>query len=100
MFSDITGARTDNDVVVQPAPVQVDREKRVAILSGPIVAEIKHQPRMSMTTPENIIRVATARLLPGMARVPVIMVGVLLNQFISVRVEIFAVHSLVMRTGN
>src|SRR4051812_37152731 len=66
---------------IHALPVEIERKEAAAVLVGPVVAEVDHAAGMGVPAPEVIGRAASvARLVPLLARVPVIVVGRLRQQ--------------------
>src|SRR5436309_9306491 len=94
---DVAGAFAFEDVVVDAIAVQVAHEDGVAILFGPIVAQVDHGADVGMAAARLAMRPdRAARAFPGPAR-PVNVIGATGHQRIPMRVEILAEHPLKVR---
>src|SRR5207245_2119566 len=68
---------------------------------GEVVAEVDQAAGVRMTAPAlAMLALAVARGVPGLARVPVLVVGVQADQAIKAGVEVLAVHALVVGAGD
>src|SRR5690606_35130820 len=96
--TDVTGATPLQQVVVQPAAVEVQREHRVTVAIGPIIALVDHQSAMGMAAASRGGGVAhgQANVAPFLSGVTVNMVGRLSDESVKMWIEIGAVHSLVV----
>ena len=94
VLRDVAGAAAREFVVEQAVAVEVAHHDPVAVGGGPVVSEVDHRPRVRVTAPEFIL--AAAGLAP-MLRIPMQMIGGLIEKLIDVRIKILAEHPLVMR---
>src|SRR5438132_1433097 len=102
MMTDVTRSGTFKDIVVEPASMEIDRKESVPVIVGPIIAQIKHQPGVSVTAPRarRCGSNSSPDIIPRFLCVPMHVVGMLIDQFIGMWIEIFAVHSFVVRPRN
>src|SRR5438874_375118 len=98
MFADVATAAALKDFLIHPAAMQVEREKMLAILSGPIVALVNHHADMRMAA-SKIVRDSIPRLLPSFRGVEMPVVCVLIDQRVCARVRIEGVRTNEMRPG-
>src|SRR5437016_4147088 len=97
MPGDIAGTTPHERVIVDAMPVNVEREKSVAILVRPIIAEIDHRSAVRMATARRIVlRMLGAFGLPPTAG-PMNVVGATLDQTERIGIVVLAVHALVTR---
>ena len=83
---------------VHATAVQVKRHELVTILRRPVVALVDHHADVRVTAAEAVRAAATAvGIIPLLAGVPVIMVGLLVDEFVDIGIRIFAVHALEVR---
>ena len=83
---------------VHAPAMQVQRHEFVAILRGPVVALVDHHADVRVTAAEAVRAAAAAvSVVPLLAGVPVIMVGLLVDELVDERVRVFAVHALEVR---
>src|SRR5690606_30442214 len=101
MREDVTRTVALDDFLIHPAAVGVAHEEPAAVLGWPVVSEINHAAAVRVAAAE-FRRLArrVARRLPLTGGIPVIVIGVLFNQFVQMRVEVLAIHPLVTRAGN
>ena len=83
---------------VHATSVQIERHELVAILRRPVVALVDHHADVRMPAAETVRAAATAvGVVPLLAGVPVIVVGLLVNEFVDIRIRILAMHALEVR---
>ena len=83
---------------VHAPAMQVQRHELVAILRRPVVALVNHHADVRMPATEAIRTAATAvGVVPLLAGVPVIVVGLLVDELVDERIRVFAVHALEVR---
>ena len=101
VFGHVAAAVALEVLHVDAAAVEIDREKSVAIFLRPRAALVDEAALVRVPTAEGVRRfIHPARLVPFPAGVPMIVIGVLLDQAVGVRREFLAVHALVMRAGD
>ena len=79
--------------------MDVPHHQCLAIFIGPIIALVNHESTVRVAATELIVLWLAARARPIRA-LPVQVIRSGLHQFVEMRVEIRAVHALVMRAGN
>ena len=102
MVGDVAGALALEQVVVDAVAVDVAREDAVAILVGPVVAQVDHRAGVGVAAAGLAVlgvRLALARVVPAAAG-PVDVVGAGLDQVVEVGVEVLAVHPLEVGAGD
>ena len=83
---------------VHASAMQVQRHELVAILRRPVIALIDHHADVRMPATEAVRTAATAvGVVPLLAGIPMIMVGLLVDEFVDERIRVFAVHALEVR---
>ena len=80
---------------VHAATMQIERHELIAILGRPVVALVDHHPDVGVTATEAVRATAAAiNVAPLLAGIPVIVVGLLVDEFVDEGIGIFAVHAL------
>ena len=83
---------------VHASAVQIKRHELVAILRRPVVSLINHHTDMRVPATEAVRAAAAAvGVVPLLAGVPVIVVGLLVDELVDERIRVFAVHALEVR---
>ena len=83
---------------IHAAAMQIKRHELVAILRRPVIALVDHHADVRMPAAEAVRAAATAvGVVPLLASVPVIVVGLLVDELVDVRIRILAVHALEVR---
>ena len=83
---------------VHASAVQVKRHELVAILRRPVIALVDHHADVGMAAAEAVRAAATTvGVVPLLAGVPVIMIGLLIDEFVDIGIRVFAVHALEVR---
>ena len=84
---------------VHASSVQVERHELITVLRRPVVALVNHHTDVRVSAPEAIRAAATAvSVVPLLASVPVIVIGLLVDQLVDVWIRILAVHALEVRS--
>ena len=100
MASHVTGAAPFEQIVVDTVAMNVEREKRVAIVVRPVVTQIHHRAAMGVAAARRVILgVLRTFGLPEAAR-PMNVVGTALDEPERVRVHVLTVHPFVARARN
>ena len=80
---------------VHAPAVQIHRHELVAILRRPVVSLVDHHADVRMTAAETVRAAAAAvGVVPLLAGVPVIVVGLLVDELVDERIRVFAMHAL------